>query len=186
MPSPARHDAARWAVGWWPVGRWSLRTRLVAAAVGLSAIALAVAGFAGVTLLRTYLMRQVDQQLRVGAGAGQRFSSDADRPPPRPASGQRLRALPNPLVFAVLDEKGHTEQRAGGLPNGSSATPKLTGLTLAEVRRRDGHPFTVRATDGTTEFRVRAEPLAGGTGSIAVALPLRSVDQTVGRLQTIT
>src|SRR4051812_11465711 len=152
MPSPARHDAARWSFGWWPVGRWSLRTRLVAAAVGLSAVALAVAGFAGGTLLRTYLMRQVDQQLQIGLGAGQRFSSDAT-PPPRPAAGQRFRELPNPLLFVVLDKRGKTQQRAGGLPSGSS-TPDLSGLTLAAVEGRHGHPFTVRATNGSTEFRV--------------------------------
>ena len=166
-----------------PPGQWSLRTRLVAAAVGLSGIALAVAGFAGVTLLRTYLMRQVDQQLHVGVGAGQRFSSDA-APPPRPV-GQRFRELPNPLVFVVLDGRGRTQQRAGGLPSGTT-TPDLRGLTLAAVRRHDGRAFTVASTDGSTEYRVRAEPLADGTGSIAVALSLRSVDQTVSRLRTIT
>jgi len=182
MSSHARRIAARL-----PVGRWSLRTRLVAAAVGLSAIALAVAGFAGVTLLRTYLMRQVDQQLRVGVGAGQRFSSDADSPPPpRLGSTQRFRALPNPLLVAVLDTRGKTRQRAGGLPSSNGLTPDLTGLTLAAVRKTGGTPFTVRATDGSTEFRVRAEPLNDGTGSVAVALSLHSVDQTVGRLRTIT
>ena len=180
MSSRARRIAARL-----PVGRWSLRTRLVAAAVGLSAIALAVAGFTGVTLLRTYLMRQVDQQLRIGVGAGQRFSEAADPPPVRPSTGQRIRQLPNPLLFAVLDKQGTTRQRAGGLPSGR-ARPDLSGLTLAEVRRRGGQPFTVRSTDGSTEFRVRAEPLADGAGSIAVALSLHSVDQTVGRLRTIT
>ena len=179
MPSRLRRRLARL-----PVGRWSLRTRLVAAAVGLSAVALAVAGFTGVTLLRTYLMRQVDQQLRIGVGAGQRFSSDAP-PPPRPASGQRFRELPNPLLFAVLDMQGKTRQRAGGLPT-ARTTPDLRGLTLVAVRKRGGHPFTVRATDGSTEFRVRAEPLANGTGSVAVALSLHSLDQTVGRLRTIT
>ena len=180
MSSHARRIAARL-----PVGRWSLRTRLVAAAVGLSAIALAVAGFTGVTLLRTYLMRQVDQQLRIGVGAGQRFSEAADPPPVRPNAGQRIRSLPNPLLFAVLDKRGKTQQRAGGLPSGR-ARPDLSGLTLAAVRRRDGQPFTVRSTDGSTEFRVRAEPLTDGTGSIVVALSLRSLDETVSRLRTIT
>src|SRR3954451_7278299 len=102
-----------------PVARWSLRTRLVAAAVGLSAVALAVAGFAGVTLLRAHLMRQVDQQLQIGVGAGQRFSSDAT-PPPRPSARQPFRELPNPLFFVVLDKQGKTQQRAGGLPSGGS------------------------------------------------------------------
>jgi len=180
MSSHVRRIAARL-----PVGRWSLRTRLVAAAVGLSAIALAVAGFTGVTLLRTYLMRQVDQQLRIGVGAGQRFSEAADPPPVRPSTGQRIRQLPNPLLFAVLDRRGKTQQRAGGLPSGR-ARPDLSGLTLAAVRRRDGQPFTVRSTDGSTEFRVRAEPLTDGTGSIVVALSLRSLDETVSRLRTIT
>src|SRR5204863_3817811 len=88
------------------VSRWSLRTRLVAAAVGLSAIALTIAGFAGVT--------------------------------------------------------------------------------LSEVRHRAGKAFTVRATNGSAEFRVRAAPLSSGSGSVAVAVSLRSLDETVGRLRTIT
>lgn len=168
-----------------PAGRWSLRTRLVAAAVGLSAIALTIAGFAGVTLLHDYLLRQVDQQLRVGAGAGERFAGDL--PPLQPPPGTRARPqLPTPLVFTVLDRNGTVKQRAGGsLPSGR-AVPDLAGLTVAEVRHREGKPFTVAATKGSEEFRVRAVPLRDGSGSVAVAMSLRSLDQTVGRLRTIT
>src|SRR4051794_19428316 len=113
-----------------PAHRWSLRTRLVAACVVLSAIALAVAGFAGVALLRSYLLRQVDQQLHVGIGAGQRFPADAP-PLPRPIEEPR-RQLPTPLVFVRLDAAGKTQQRFGGsLPSGT-AVPDLSGLTLHE------------------------------------------------------
>jgi two-component system OmpR family sensor kinase len=165
-------------------GRWSLRTRLVAAAVGLSAIALAVAGFAGVTLLHSYLLRQVDDQLHAGVGAGQRFSSTAN-PPPRPAFDRR-RQLPTPLVVTVLDANGTVRERAGGSLTSREPVPRLTGLTLARVRARDGRAFTVPSTDGAVDFRVRAQPLDDGTGSVAVAISLHSMEQTVDRLRTIT
>ncbi len=168
-----------------PVGRWSLRTRLVAAAVGLSAIALTIAGFAGVSLLHDYLLRQVDQQLRVGVVATARFAPDARRSPP-PGTERPRSQLPTPLLFTVLDAKGKVTQRLGGSLQPGEATPDLAGLTLAEVRKRDGHPFTVRSTDGSVDFRVRAAPNSDGTGTVAVAISLRSLEQTVGRLRTIT
>jgi two-component system OmpR family sensor kinase len=167
-----------------PVGRWSLRTRLVAAAVGLSAVALAVAGFAGVTLLHNYLLRQVDGQLQAGLGAADRISSDfrpAQPPPPtRPRS-----QLPTPLLFTVVNANGVVRQRLGGSLRGSTAVPDLSGLDLAKVRARGGQAFTVPSAGGA-DFRVRAQALADGTGWVAVAISLRSLDQTVGRLRTIT
>ncbi|HVU90997.1 MAG TPA: HAMP domain-containing sensor histidine kinase [Jatrophihabitans sp.] len=175
-----RRGAARLAAG-----RWSLRTRLVAAAVGLSAVALTIAGFAGVTLLHNYLLRQVDAQLRAGVGAGVRISTDGPTRPPLPPE-QRRRQLPTPLVFTVLDASGRIRNRAGGSLAGDSAVPDLRGLTLAQVTAKHGRAFTVPATNGSADFRVRAQPLADGSGSMAVAISLHSVDQTVGRLRTIT
>jgi two-component system OmpR family sensor kinase len=170
-----------------PVGRWSLRTRLVAAAVALSAVALTVAGFAGVALLHKYLLRQVDQQLRIGIGAAARFSPDPSRPVLRqPPTDRPRQQLPTPLVFTELDPAGKITSRAGGSLQRGEAVPALAGLSLADVRARHEQPFTVRSTDGSEQFRVRAWPNPDGTGSVAVAISLRSLDDTVGQLRTIT
>ena len=84
------------------VRQWSLRARLLAGVVGLVAIALVTTGLIGTTLLRSYLVHQVDQQLQGGISAvGRR---PLDRPPPPP--DQRRRTGDQPDHDGALDQPG--------------------------------------------------------------------------------
>jgi two-component system OmpR family sensor kinase len=158
---------------------WSLRMRLLAAVVGLVAAALVTTGTVGVTLLRGYLVHQVDAQLKVGV----RVLSRPANSTPSPGSGGQL---PTPFWFTDLDPTGAVVRQRGGSGTPGEATPDLFGVDMAKVRAEAGNAFTVPSTTGGAGFRVRAVANAEGTGSRTVAISLDSVTATVGRLETIT
>ena len=166
---------------------WSLRARLVIGVAVLSAVGLAVMGTLGVTLLRSYLVSQVDQQLAGVADvlrAGPGFGS----PRQLPGTGlpeQSQQALPTPFVFTMLSSEGTVLSQAGGSVTAAGPAPDLRGLTATTARASAGHAFTVRAVGGASGFRVRA--VVNTDGSVtAVALSLRASDATVRRLEMIT
>jgi two-component system OmpR family sensor kinase len=112
-------------------------------------------------------------------------------PPPRLAQ-QHPRVvvqrgqLPTPFVFAELAPSGKVLRIRGGSSASGAPRPVLHGLNTAAVQRAGGKPFTVPATTGGAGFRVRAMQRPDGPGSIVVGMSLQSVEDTVGRLQTIT
>ncbi|HEY3630948.1 MAG TPA: hypothetical protein VGL21_08610, partial [Jatrophihabitantaceae bacterium] len=161
--------------------RWSLRARLLAAVVGLVAIALVTTGLIGTTLLRSNLVHQLDRQLPIAANALQRRPTD--RPPP-PANATRDQ-LPTPFWFADLDQNGNVRYQRGGPLTPGEPTPDLSGVTLAKVRSESGRVFGVPAQHGGSGFRVRAVERPDGTIT-AVAISLQSADATVHRLEMIT
>jgi two-component system OmpR family sensor kinase len=164
-----------------PTRNWSLRTRLLAGVVGLVAIALVVTGIAGTALLRTYLVNQVDAQLKVGVGA---VGKAVGRPLQGPPGGQLQ--LPTQFWFTVLGPNGGVERQVGGSLGKDDPGPDLSAVDAAKVQSAAGKPFTVPSTSGGSGFRVRAVELPDGTGITAVAISLHSVDDTVQRMQTIT
>jgi two-component system OmpR family sensor kinase len=164
------------------IRNWSLRARLLAGVVGLVAVALVTTGILGVTLLRGYLVQQVDSQLTVGLRAMNRPASATPLAPPPGPSDQ----LPTPFWFADLDPNGAVLSERGGSGAAGEAEPDLSGVTSAKVRQETGKAFSVASTTGGSGFRVRAVPATGGSGSRAVAISLHSVDATVHRLETIT
>ncbi|MCU1659462.1 MAG: sensor histidine kinase, partial [Pseudonocardiales bacterium] len=163
------------------IRNWSLRTRLLAGVVGLVAVALVATGTVGLTLLRSYLVHQVDSQLQVGARVLTRTPDAAPRPPAGTSGDQ----LPTPFWFTDLDPNGTVLRQRGGSLAVGEPKPDLSGVDTAKVRREAGKAFTVPSTNGGTAFRVRAIEQPAG-GSRAVAISLHSVDATVGRLETIT
>jgi two-component system, OmpR family, sensor kinase len=161
---------------------WSLRARLLAGVVGLVAVALVTTGTVGITLLRSYLVHQVDAQLQVGVRALGRAPA-AGPLPPAIASGDQL---PTPFWYTDLDPNGAVLRQRGGSLALGEPKPDLSGVDTAKVRREAGKAFTVPSTNGGSGFRVRAIEDADGSGSRAVAISLHSVDATVRRLETIT
>lgn len=161
---------------------WSLRARLLAAVVGLVAIALLVTGIAGTALLRSYLMQQVDQQLKGGANALLQRPTNANGEPRRlgPPPGRPGNQLPTPFWFTDLSANGTLLQQRGGPLSPDEPRPDLSGVTLAKVRQENGKPFDVPATKGSSGFRVRA--VERGSTISTVAISLHSVDATVHRL----
>jgi two-component system, OmpR family, sensor kinase len=162
------------------VRRWSLRARLLAAVVGLVAVALATTGTVGVTLLRSYLMHQVDQQLAIGARVLER-----PEPVPVPPPAKVTVQLPTPYWFTEIATGGTVLHQRGGPGAPDIAGPDLSGLTAAKVSAEEGKAFTVPAIQGGSGYRVRAAVRPDGTIS-TIALSLQSADATVHRLTAIT
>ncbi len=187
--------------------RLPLRTQLLGLLLLTAALVVAVTSLAGTLALRGYLLDRVDDNLeRSARGAAAQAGVDpsalaADQPSPadrdgdgRPGGrgGRRgqgpgsTRGLPAPAVFytARFDSAGTlVSERLEDLL-GTAAAPQLGSITGARARELDGEPFTVTATDGDERWRTRVVPLADG-GSLALAVPLSDVDETVTRLLAI-
>ena len=144
------------------VGRLPLRVKLVAAVLALVALGLLVTGVAATTQLRSYLLDQVDQDLR---GAGVSVAATL-RGPGRGGGYQN-----NRFYVLLLDQTGAP---AGEIPL-TAPSPRLpTDLP-------DGRPFTTRAVSGDGRWRVLADTQPDGS-TIVFGTPLDSADDTVHQL----
>ena len=173
------------------MSRWSLRTRLVVGLTLLAVIGLVVVNLVVVLLLHSFLVRGVDDQLGSGAGP---LSGELPRQPTgdgQPVGGlpgdgtqgDRRPDLPSSFVFVRIDTTGKvTYQSRGSLASGA---PDLSGVTTAEVRAHGNQVFTVPATGGASDFRVKARVALDGTTSV-IGISLSAVDSTVRRLARLT
>ena len=161
-----------------------MRLRLVGLVALLMLAGLAVTGSVGVTLLRSYLLNQVDQQLSGLAHRPQRFPPN-DFPQGAPAPSKSNQSLPTPFVFAVVNGAGVVQSQQGASASGSAALPNLSQVTTAKVTAERGRPFTVPALGGGSRWRVVALSNGDGTAMV-VGLSLRASDATVDRLVRIT
>jgi two-component system OmpR family sensor kinase len=165
--------------------RWSLRTRLVAVVVVLVAVALAVTGTLGVTLLRSYLDNQIDQQLTtLGSRSPGATGVPRGQPPQRP-SDATAQNLPTPFIFTVLSPQGSVVFQAGGATGSGGPRPDLSGLNATTIAQHGTSAFTVPAIGGSWTYRVRIVKNDDGT-STAIALSLRGADATIRRMELIT
>ena len=156
--------------------RLPLRTQLIVIVIAVVTVALGLTSVVAASLLRDQLYDRVDAQLLAGPGRG-RISATIPPSPPtgaRPAPG----GLPRLYVATLLDAQGKVVDQIG---EDTDTGPRLQGLTGTEVARRDAAPFTVDAVEGNGRWRVIVRAV-DTTRSLAVALPLDEVDDTVNRL----
>jgi signal transduction histidine kinase len=145
----------------------SLRSRVMAAAALLVVLTSLVAGFLGVTLLRSYLLDRSDAQLRSFATVASRIMSKPDAPAKQ--NGQQT--LPTQFFVEVIGADG-TVQVAGG-PQHDADGPSLTAAQLRDT----GTPFTAAGS-----WRVLVQPLSGGE-HLVTAFSLDDLNSTVTRLE---
>jgi signal transduction histidine kinase len=145
----------------------SLRSRVMAAAALLVVLTSLVAGFLGVTLLRSYLLDRSDAQLRSFATVASRIMSKPDAPAKQ--NGQQT--LPTQFFVEVIGADG-TVQVAGG-PQHDADGPSLTAAQLRDT----GTPFTAAGS-----WRVLVQPLSGGE-HLVTAFSLADLNSTVTRLE---
>ena len=150
-----------------------LRVRLVAAVLALTAMGLLLTGLAATTVLRGYLLSQVDESL---ATASRSVAVDLRRDdgfgPQRPGRGD-LGPL-NRFYVRVLDAEGaQTGELGVGLPG-----PRLPEQPPAD------QPFTTAAVSGDLRWRVLSVVQPDG-GSVTFGASLQGVDATVSRLLAI-
>jgi len=157
----------------------SLRARLLLVLAVLATVGLVVANVVTYTELRSFLVDRVDRSLAASTVALNRAMARGG-PAVRGSIDQLARTAPGTYV-ELRDEDGTVVDSTSLVPPGeSAATPAVPADAVGDVR---GQAFTVEATDGSTEFRVRAE--ARPFGTLIVAAPLDDVSETLNRLLLI-
>ncbi|HLI57496.1 MAG TPA: HAMP domain-containing sensor histidine kinase [Actinomycetota bacterium] len=148
----------------------SLRGRLLAASLALVAIGLVVTSFATYIAFRSFLLGQVDSQLRQDAST---LVKNA---------GLRRGVVLGTVYFVELDPGGNTV----GIPtNNTSATPELPANLPAASDYTNAQPFTVPSTlGGRPYYRVLSWQLeqVDGNYTAVLAVPLTEESKDLGRL----
>jgi two-component system OmpR family sensor kinase len=162
----------------------SLRVRLVAGLLALSAIGLIV--LAGITYVeqRSFLIERTDQQVRAAPGVIARelddpeFGPAADGRRGPPPGGEPNVGLP-PGTYGVRQDADGTRSKPVVLDYGQDVTAR----PAIPARLEPGRIITVSGRAGDdARYRVLATPDRDGASLIVAAVPLREVDQTLHRL----
>jgi two-component system OmpR family sensor kinase len=149
-----------------------LRVRLVAVVLTLLTAALLLLSLTTAYLTRGDLMDRVDAELRaVAAPVATQALDDLS------AGGDST--IPTGYAFALMTPDGNPVHVVN--PTGEIRHPALPPILMTDPRVATGAPFTVHSTDGDLDWRFVAGRV-GHQGTFAVGLPLRSVQNTVGRL----
>ncbi len=176
----------------------SLRGRLLVGLVLLVAVGLTVAAIATRALLASFLLSRFDDQqaaasrlvaqtvFAADSGPGRAFFGGG---PPRRSDVNRL--LPAGSYAAAVSSDGQVVEQFSY--DSTDAWVPVTGGQVphlpADVTSRT-KPFTVHSASGT-DYRVRVEPgvlvnpQTGTPYAFVWAMPLRDVDQTLGRLTLV-
>ena len=182
-----------------PLRNWSLRNRLTAGVLVLSAIGFIGAGFASQRAIRGYLIGQVDEQLvSVIGGTSGRLNkagivNDDDVNPKRSEMSESrqgqaaqitpLNRVPTSISVTLLDPFGNLIGGIGGDLNANKITDYVTGWLPSDVSKFGDRPFTV-LTPGA-DFRVVTQVLPSAVGSVVVAQSLADFDKTTRKIGSV-
>lgn len=149
-----------------------LRARLVAIVLALLTIALVLLTVTTAYLTRRDLLDRMDTELRaVAAPVATQALDDLA------ATGGR--GVPTGYAFALMTVDGAAVHVVN--PTGETQHPDLPPIPITDERVSSGLPFAVSSRDGKLQWRFVAGRV-GNQGTFVVGLPLRSVENTVGRL----
>ena len=172
-----------------PLSLWSLRNRLILAAVFLASLAIIASDFAANTALRSYLISQVDNQLfSISSGSLERLDRagiapqsefEESRSPFRVL--QPIRGVPTSTSLTLLDREGNLIGQVGGELAGQNFG--VTGLKVSQVERYENKPFTIEGEGRNPDVRALALVLPTGMGSVIAANSLEEVDKTLSQLR---
>ncbi|GAA3834246.1 sensory box histidine kinase PhoR [Sphaerisporangium flaviroseum] len=167
--------------------RWTLRTRLVVAAVALTGVALALANAVGLTLFNDYLTDRVDEQLTgVPKIAQTRVMDMAIRTAP-PADDQTrwLVRFEKPIVERISREtRLYLFSHEGKLTNQFPAADPGTGPELGAIEDLPrGTAYTVPGRDGSSWRVMAADTMDGNT--VVMTASLAGITETRNRLLMI-
>lgn len=186
-----------------PLSLWSLRNRLIVGVVVLSGLGFIASDLVARSSLHSFLMTQVDTQLKSVAGGSVLRLDRAGIAPDEnnlPAQGSDeaptvtskaqtkaglspLRQVPTTMSVTLLNPSGKVLGVIGGDLNTQAISNFVAGFTPAMVASHKNQPFTIEAPGA--DFRVLARILPSALGSVVVAQSLDNIDQTVHRLQIL-
>ena len=173
-----------------PFSNWSLLNRLTLGVVLLSAMGFLASDVAAQTLMRSYLTQQMDSELLSVAGgsfprveragiareARESHSDDDEDQPNVP-----LQRVPTSISLTLIGPAGIVLGQIGGDLNSTEITSYLQSITPEQVAERANKPFTIEAPK--SDFRVIAQRLPTGLGTVVVAQSFEDIDRTLLRLQ---
>jgi two-component system OmpR family sensor kinase len=189
-----------------------LRVQLVLVMSALVTVALVLTGIAASAAMRHYLTNRVDTQLKVAAAQitqraandgpdGKDFQhrpADADDSPTDSCGVQSAASsgsagetvatdtqpplLPSEYFVQLGDSTGAATGQASNFLSHCNASPAIPTFTAAQVAARGGAPFTVPARSGTGSWRVVMSVLPASSQTVAVAIPMSDVDNTLDTL----
>ena len=176
------------------LSNWSLRNRLILSTLLLAAIAIAASDFVASNSLRTFLIKQADNQLnevvqtsmlrldRAGIDTAN-LSENANEYGFRPL--RPLEAVPTTTAVTLLDVSGNIVGQIGGEFTNPVDQNEFRKLTPEKVESLAGLPFTIPGDAGEPDIRAIARPLPSGEGTVVISVALDSVDRTVAGLSGI-
>jgi two-component system OmpR family sensor kinase len=156
-----------------------LRVRLVAVVVVLMLAALVLTTVVTSLVLHRQLLASTDRDLRVAAGpvASAAFEEIAQNRNP----GE---SIPTNYAVVVMPTDG-SQLHFFPASVSAKAHPAMSSLALGDRRVLTHDPFNVPSTDDSSDWRVIATYLPNRSATVAVAVSLDSVDDTVARLLTL-
>ena len=148
----------------------SIRLRLAVVFTAAAAILFALGSWLFVAELSASLLGSIDAQLASQLSRAARYvPASPAHTSPSPAAGS---PAPGEYVVQVIDP-------AGRVRGGSADAGTTPLLSRAEISRARQHEFAVTVSDEDEQERVRARPLAGHPGWVAVAsVDLEAFDRT--------
>jgi len=175
--------------------KWSLRNRLLLAIMLVSAVGIAASDFAANTELKSFLVNQVDTQLKgVAMGSIDRLARAGIDPNADDSSSSSssssspirvvhpLRGVPTATAVTLLDANGNVLGQLGGNINSQLSPTIFMGMTINRVNATNGKPFTIQESGHNSELRAIALALPTNVGSFIVSVSLDSVDRTLNEL----
>lgn len=176
-----------------PFSNWSLLNRLTLGVVLLSAMGFLASDVAAQTLMRSYLTQQLDSELlsvaggsfprveRAGIAREARESQSDDNDKDKNQPDVPLQRVPTSISLTLIGPAGIVLGQIGGDLNSTEITSYLQSLTPERVIERGNKPFTIEAPQ--SDFRVIAQRLPTGLGTVVVAQSFEDIDRTLLRLQ---
>ena len=177
-----------------PFSNWSLLNRLTLGVVLLSAMGFLASDVAAQTLMRSYLTQQMDSELLSVAGGSfprveragiareaRENQSDDDDDEDEDQPNVPLQRVPTSISLTLIGPAGIVLGQIGGDLNSTEITSYLQSLTPEQVIERGNKPFTIEAPQ--SDFRVIAQRLPTGLGTVVVAQSFEDIDRTLLRLQ---
>ena len=162
---------------WW--GRISLRTKTTAVTVLLLTVGLLVAGVGTMTVLRNYLVSEIDSKVSSTAIDLRALALDIQGTCDR-ASG------PSQFFVAILTSDGTLLCRNR---SDNQAQPVIQGLDITIVREQKGVPLTLWNADRTGQWRVVSAPYedaaTGATVTLAVGVSLGDINSTISQYTAV-
>lgn len=161
-----------------PLDRMPLRVRLVLILSVLLVVALAVTALTTLSLLKRSLISQVDENLD---SAVQVLEARGAWPANTPTSRQ-----PNTYYMRVMAADGSTYLNVPAT-TGTDAVPDIPPISYDETLQLAGTVRTVDSVEGPTQWRMvlvrGVQEQTGAPVSVAIALPLNSVNATLHQMQ---